>query len=330
MLILAKSALGLMVAFFASVILGWILIPILKKLKCRQSISAFTAFAHAAKNGTPTIGGLIFIIPTLITMVILYFRGSINITSNLLIILFVFLSYGLLGFIDDYLKVKAKNNDGLSIPVKLFAQVVIALVFFYIYMKDGGDTYLTITSLGLHIDLKWIYGIFILFLLVGSSNAVNLTDGLDGLAGGLSLIAFLSFGIISWGTTWVSGNEEIAILCFILVGSLLGFLVYNSHPAKVFMGDTGSLALGATLAAIAILTKHELSLALVGGVFVIEALSSIIQLIAIKKFKRKVFLMAPIHHHFEKLGYQENDIVKAFLIVGFMLGMIAIYYGVWM
>ena len=197
-------------------------------------------------------------------------------------------------------------------------------------MQGGGDAYLTITSLGINIDMKWLYGIFILFLLVGSSNAVNLTDGLDGLAGGLSLIAFLSFGIITWGTTWIAGYQEIAIFCFILVGSILGFLVYNTHPAKVFMGDTGSLSLGATLAAVAIVTKHELSLAVIGGVFVMEVLSSIIQLTAIKKFKRKVFLMAPIHHHFEKLGWEETDIVKMFLIVGFMLGMVAIYYGVWM
>ena len=330
MLILAKSILGLMLAFFAAVIIGWFLIPVLKRLNCKQSISSFTAFAHASKNGTPTIGGLIFIIPTILTMIILYLRGSVRINHNILIIMFVFISYAILGFIDDYLKVRAKNNDGLSIPTKLFAQVLIALMFFYIYMRGGGDAYLTITSIGININLGWIYGLFILFLLVGSSNAVNLTDGLDGLAGGLSLIAFLSFGIISWGTTWISGNEDIAIFCFVLAGSILGFLVYNSHPAKVFMGDTGSLALGATLAAVAILTKHELSLAVIGGVFVIEALSSIIQLTSIKKFHKKVFLMAPIHHHFEKLGFKETDIVKGFYILGFGLGMLAIYYGVWM
>ena len=263
-------------------------------------------------------------------MLVLYLRGSLEITHNLLIIIFVFVSYALLGFVDDFLKVRNHNNDGLSITQKLIIQVLIALIFFYIYMQGGGDAYLTITSLGINIDLKWLYGIFILFLLVGSSNAVNLTDGLDGLAGGLSLIAFLSFGIITWGTTWIAGYQEIAIFCFILVGSILGFLVYNTHPAKVFMGDTGSLSLGATLAAVAIVTKHELSLAVIGGVFVMEVLSSIIQLTAIKKFKRKVFLMAPIHHHFEKLGWEETDIVKMFLIVGFMLGMVAIYYGVWM
>lgn len=330
MLILAKSILGLTLGFFVSIIFGWFLIPTLKKMNLKQNISLFTAFRHAEKNGTPTIGGLIFIIPTLLTMLFLYLRGSLEISHSLLIIIFVFVSYAALGFVDDYLKVKYKNNDGLSIPQKLLVQVLIALVFFYIYMQGGGNAYLTITSLGINANLGWLYGIFILFLLVGSSNAVNLTDGLDGLAGGLSLIAFLSFGILSWGTTWVSGNQEIAIFCFILVGSLLGFLIYNTHPAKVFMGDTGSLSLGATLAAIAILTKHELSLALIGGVFVIETLSSIIQLTAIKKFGKKVFLMTPLHHHFEKLGWQETDIVKMFLIVGFMLGMIAIYYGVWM
>ena len=330
MLILAKSVLGLMLGFFISVVLGYFLIPILRKLKFKQSISSFTAFRHAAKNGTPTIGGLIFIIPTILAMLFLYIRGSLEITHSLLIIIFVFISYASLGFVDDFLKIRYKNNDGLSISQKLLVQVLIALVFFYIYMQGGGDANVTITSLGLSIDMGWIYGLFILFLLVGSSNAVNLSDGLDGLAGGLSLIAFLCFGIITWGTTWIEGYQEIAIFCFILVGSLLGFLVYNTHPAKVFMGDTGSLALGATLAAIAILTKHELSLALIGGVFVIEALSSIIQLTAIKKFKKKVFLMAPIHHHFEKMGFEETDIVKGFWIVGLALGMLAIYYGVWM
>ena len=330
MLILAKSILGLMLGFFVSVIFGWFLIPVLRKMDVKQSISLFTAFRHSSKNGTPTIGGLIFIIPTLLTMLFLYIRGSLEITHSLLIIIFVFISYGLLGFVDDFLKVKYKNNDGLSIPQKLIVQVLIALVFFYIYMQGGGNANITITSIGLDLDLGWIYGLFILFLLVGSSNAVNLTDGLDGLAGGLSLIAFLSFGIITWGSTWIEGYQEIAIFCFILVGGLLGFLVYNTHPAKVFMGDTGSLSLGATLAAIAILTKHELSLALIGGVFVIETLSSIIQITAIRKFGKKVFLMAPIHHHFEKLGWVETDIVKLFWVVGLLLAMSGIIFGVWL
>lgn len=330
MLILAKSILGLMLGFFISVFLGFIILPLLRKLNFRQNVSKHITERHLAKEGTPTIGGLIFIIPTIITMVLLYFKGSLEITSSLIIIMFVFISYSLLGFADDLKKILKHNNGGLSIMQKLIVQVLIALVFFYIYMRDGGSTHVVISSIGLDVDLKWLYGLFILFLLVGTSNAVNITDGEDGLAGGLSAIAFLSFGIISWGTTWVEGYQEIAIFCFILVGSLLGFLVYNTHPAKVFMGDTGSLGLGATLASVAILTKHELSLAVIGGVFIAETLSSMIQIISIKKFGKKVFLMAPLHHHFEKLGWSEQDIVKMFWIVGFMLGMGAIYYGVWL
>lgn len=329
MLILAKSILGLMVAFFLSVFAGLIFLPMLKKLNFRQTISEF-AESHQSKQGTPTIGGIIFIVPTLLTMLLLYLRGSLEISSSLIIIIVVFLLYSLLGFVDDMIKVVKHQNIGLTTMQKLVAQVFIAVIFFYIYMKDGGSTHLIITSLNIDWDLKWFYGIFILFLLVGTSNAVNITDGEDGLAGGLSAIAFLSFGIITWGATWVKGYQEIAIFCFVLVGALLGFLVYNSHPAKVFMGDTGSLGLGATLAAVAILTKHELSLAVIGGVFIIETLSSFIQIVSIRKFHKKVFLMAPLHHHFEKLGWAETDIVKLFWIIGFMLGMGAIYYGVWL
>ena len=167
-------------------------------------------------------------------------------------------------------------------------------------------------------------------MLVGTSNAVNITDGLDGLAAGLSVIAFLAYGIIAWNTTWLEGYQEIAIFCFILVGSLMGFLLYNTHPAKVFMGDLGSLALGGALATIAIITRHELSLALIGGVFVVETLSSGIQIIAIRKFHKKVFKMAPLHHHFEQLGWDENDIVKLFWVAGLILAMAAITYGVWL
>ena len=328
MLILAKSILGLMIGFFLAVVVGLILVPYLRKKKISQSISKFVD--HQSKAGTPTFGGFIFIIPTLLTMIFLYLRGSLEFSSSLIIVVFVFLAYAILGFVDDFKKYKEKNNKGLSILQKLIIQTLIALVFFYIYMRGGGEPTLRISFLNLNVNLGWFYGLFILFLLVGTSNAVNLTDGLDGLAGGLSAIAFLSYGIITWGTTWVQGYQEIAIFCFILVGGLLGFLVFNSHPAKIFMGDTGSQALGGALAAVAILTRHELSLAIIGGVFVVEALSSIIQIFAIRKLHRKVFLMAPIHHHFEKLGWDERDIVKMFWIVGFMLGMAAIYYGVWL
>ena len=213
---------------------------------------------------------------------------------------------------------------------KLLCQMAIALVFFYIYVVNGGNPTLEISSLGIDLNLRWFYGLFIMFMLVGTSNAVNITDGLDGLAGGLSAIAFLAYGMLAWNANWMEGNQEVGIFCFVLVGALLGFLLFNSHPAKVFMGDTGSLALGGALAATAILTKHELSLALVGGVFVVETLSSLIQIIAICKFHKKVFLMAPLHHHFEQLGWAEGDIVKVFYVVGLLLAMAAITYGVWL
>ena len=252
---------------------------------------------------------------------------KIDMTANLFVVLFVFLAYALLGYADDYLIVKKHNNKGFPIIVKLFIQLVIALVFFYIFLSSGNEP--VISALGIEINLGFLYGAFLLFVLVGSSNAVNITDGLDGLAAGLSAIAFFAFGIISWGSSWTAGNEDIAIFCFVLVGALVGFLVYNSHPAKVFMGDTGSLALGAALGSVAIISNHEFTLIVVAGVFIIETLSVIIQLIAIKKFHTKVFLIAPLHHHFEKLGWSEVDIVRLFWSVGLILSMAAIGFGVW-
>ena len=167
-------------------------------------------------------------------------------------------------------------------------------------------------------------------MLVGTTNAVNISDGLDGLCGGLSMISFLAYGIIAWNCSWLAGYQEIAIFSFILVGALIGFLMFNSHPAKVFMGDLGSLSLGGALATIAILTRHEFSLALIGGVFLIEVISSLIQIVAIRRFKKKVFLKAPLHHHFEELKWEETDIVKLFYTAGLILAMIAITYGVWL
>ena len=200
----------------------------------------------------------------------------------------------------------------------------------FIYIKNGGTTALDVSLFGIHLELGWGYALFVLFLLVATTNAVNITDGLDGLCGGLSAMAFLAYGVIAFGSTWIMGSESIALFSFTLVGSIIGFLLFNSHPAKVFMGDTGSLALGGALASIAILTHHEISLALIGGVFVIETLSSLIQIIAIRKFNKKVFLKAPLHHHFEELGWEETDIVKVFWVAGFLLAMFGVIYGVWL
>ena len=312
MLILAKAAMAILLGFILAIITGVILIPILRRFHIGQYVCHYVGERHLKKQGTPTMGGLIFIIPTIVALILLYFNDSIEISHNLIILVFVFLAYAGLGFVDDYLKIKYKNNKGLSIVAKLLVQMVIALVFFYIFMSNGGQSDLVISSLGITIPLGWTFGLFILFLLVGSSNAVNITDGLDGLAGGLSAIAFFAFGLISWNAGWMEGYQEVAIFCFILVGALLGFLVFNAHPAKVFMGDLGSLSLGAALATIAIITRHEFSLALIGGVFVVETLSSLIQIIAIRKFHKKVFKRAPLHHHFEVLGMNEQDIVRYF------------------
>ncbi len=329
MLVLAKAVMAIMLGFSFSVVFGYFAIKWLKKKHIGQQVCGDLGERHLKKNGTPTMGGIIFIIPTLIIMVALVLTGKIEFSTNLFIVLFVFIAYAILGYIDDYLIVKKHNNDGLSIFWKLALQIVIALVFFYIFMSSGNDPIVDIHTLGIKINLGWLYGMFLLFVLVASSNAVNITDGLDGLAGGLSAIAFFAFGLITWAAKWTSGNEEVAIFCFVLVGCLVGYLVYNSHPAKIFMGDTGSLALGAALASVAIITNHEITLVIVAGVFVLETLSVIIQWIAIKKFHTKVFLMAPLHHHFEKLGWSEVDVVRLFWSVGLLLSMAAIGFGVW-
>lgn len=330
MLILAKSILGLTLGFVLSIVVGLMIIPVLRKLKAGQTVSNLINKRHQLKNGTPTLGGLIFIIPPIVTILLLYLKGSIAISTNLIIVLFVFIAYAILGFIDDYLKIKYHNNKGLSTLTKLIFQVFIAVVFYTIYKYNGGSTTLEVTLLGIKWELGFFYGIFILFVLVGTTNAVNITDGLDGLCGGLSVMAFLAYGVISWGSNWINGYDGMAIFAFVLVGSIMGFLLFNTHPARVFMGDTGSLALGGALASIAILTHHEISLVIIGGVFVIETLSSFIQIIAIRKFNKKVFLKAPLHHHFEELGWSETDIVKVFWVAGFLLAMFGVIYGVWL
>ena len=329
MYVLAKSALAVMIGFIVSVLFGIFFVPFLKKRKARQVTSKFVE-AHKSKSGTPTMGGLLFYISTIITILTLFFTRKMNISTNLLIVLFVFFGYGLIGFIDDFMKVKYHSNEkGLSRIQKLVGQILIAILFFYLYIKDGSDPTIEVAALNIKINLGFMYGFFILFMLVGTSNAVNLTDGLDGLAGGLSAIAFLVYGMIAWNSPYLSGNDDIAVFCFILVGGLLGFLVFNAHPAKIFMGDTGSLALGGTLATVAILTHRELSLVMIGGVFVIETLSVILQILSVKLRGKKLFPMTPIHHTFEKLGWAETDIVRLFYVIGFILGAGAIVYGVW-
>ena len=325
MLLLTKAVFAIMIGFLFSTILGLILVPLLRRMRVGQKISEFVGVAHKKKEGTPTMGGLIFILPTIITTIGLIIFDKISYTSNLGIVLLVFIGYSCIGFLDDFLSLKKGNNEGLTTYQKLFMEVLIAIGFFYIYMKNGGQTAWVVGTLHIDLELGWIYGLAILFVLVGASNAVNLTDGLDGLAGGLSAIAFIAYALISIAV----GYDDLGIFSLILVGSLAGFLLFNTHPAKIFMGDTGSLALGAAMGAIAILTHRELTLLVVAFVFVIETLAVILQVIWVQFFHKKLFLMTPLHHHFEKLGWSENDIVKLFWVAGLVLAMAGIIFGVW-
>lgn len=325
-LLLTKSVFAIMIGFLSATVCGLLLIPFLRRKHIGQRISIYVGENHKKKEGTPTMGGLIFVVPTIIMTILLVLTNKIELTPNLIIILFVFTGYSFIGFLDDFLSIKKKNNEGLTTYQKLFLQLIIALVFFYLYMKKGGQTALIVSTLGINIEMGWFYGVFLLFILIGASNAVNLTDGLDGLTGGLSAIAFIAFSLISIAV----GFEEIGIFSFILTGALMGFLIFNTHPAKIFMGDTGSLALGAVMAAVAILTHREVTLLVVASVFVIETLSVILQVVWLRLFKHKLFLMTPLHHHFEKLGWEETDIVKLFWVVGLILTMAGIFFGVWL
>ena len=325
-MILSICFLAMMLSFILSILMGYLLIPILKRIKANQILSIYLEDNHRNKKDTPTMGGLIFIIPVLITTIFLLVFNKLKLSYSLIIVIFTFISYSLIGFIDDYLIIKKNNNKGLTENQKFIFQFIISLIFFALFMIDN-EPLLWIHFLDLKLNIGWLYGIIILFVLVASSNAVNLTDGLDGLAGGLSLICFITFGIISFNTLWLNGYQDLGIFAFILVGSLIGFLYFNINPAKIFMGDTGSLGLGGLLASYAILTRHELLLVLIGIVFVIETLSCIIQRIYYKFTKKRIFLMTPIHHTFEKKGWSERDIVKLFWVIGLIGSMLALGLG---
>ena len=225
MMILTKAVLVMMISLIISIMMGILLIPILKKIKASQHLNKYLEIRHKNKEGTPTMGGLIFIIPTVLVMLFMYIFKKITFNTTILIVILTFLFYALIGFIDDFLIIKRKNNNGLSESSKFIMQVVVAIIFFYLFMISGNEPLLWIHTLGIKMDIGFLYGIVILTVLVSSSNAVNITDGLDGLAGSLSLIAFLTLGIISYNTGWLEGYEEISLFCFSLVGSLIGFLV---------------------------------------------------------------------------------------------------------
>ena len=235
---LTKTFFVMMISFIFSLIIGSILIPILRN-NASQRISIYLEERHSSKKNTPTMGGVIFVLSTILTFILLFIFKKIKMSNGLLIIIFTFLSYSLIGFIDDYLIIKRNNNKGLKEYQKLLLQLLVSVIFFLIFMLDN-EPLLWIHTFHLKLNIGWFYGLFILLVLVSSSNAVNLTDGLDGLATGLSIIAFITFGILTYNTGWLNGYDDIGLFAFSLVGSLFGFLFFNSYPAKIFMGDTVS------------------------------------------------------------------------------------------
>mgnify|MGYP003275578139 FL=1 len=295
-----------------------------KKLKFGQIEREEGLESHKAKGGTPTMGGIVFILCAVLVVYILNFSFFQNPYVNLLT--FAFVGYGLIGFLDDYLIVVRKTNEGLKPIYKYALQSVMAIAFYMLakYFIPDFDTSISIPLLHMNVDLGWFYPVLVYIMFTAESNAVNLTDGLDGLATGLSMIATSVFVIFAI----MNKNYEVAIYAMVIVGALLGFMYFNYHPARIFMGDTGSLALGGMLAALAVLTNQELLLILIGGVFLMETLSVVIQVVSFKTRGKRVFKMAPIHHHFEMLGWSEQQVVISFWFLGFICGIIGIVLGV--
>jgi len=315
----------MLIAFFTAVLLSPGMIKLLKRLNFGQSIREEGPKTHQKKSGIPTMGGLVILSATLISSLFMtaYFYG---IGPETLLLIFVTFAFGLLGFLDDFIKVVFKRNLGLTSGQKFLGQIAISLVFYLVLRDYGFSDTVKIPGVDYSLPLGWLYAPFAVFWLVGFSNALNLTDGLDGLLSGTAAIAFGAYGILAW----YQGQYEVALFAVAVVGAVLGFLVFNAHPAKVFMGDTGSLALGGSLTAIALLTKLELLLLIIGGVFVIETLSVILQVISFKTTGKRIFRMSPLHHHYELSGWSEWRIVATFCTAGLLFAALGIYIEVWL
>ena len=319
-------------ALLISFLLGPWLIATLQRLQIGQTIRKVGPESHFVKEGTPTMGGALILLAIILPTLLWADLTNIYIWVTLLVIS----GYGAIGFIDDYLKVVRKNSDGISARQKMFWQIAIAFIAMVLLYNNGLDTQLSLPFFK-HIkpDLGIFYIPFAILVIVGSSNAVNLTDGLDGLAIGPMIIASATFLLLAYlvgnaklsgylQITGIQGAGELAILCGAMVGAGLGFLWFNAYPAQVFMGDVGSLSLGGALGIIAVITKNEFVLVIVGGIFVIEALSVIVQVISFRYWGRRVFRMAPIHHHFELKGWAEPKIIVRFWIISIVLALIAL------
>lgn len=304
------------IAFLIVVILGPIFIPMLAKFKFGQTVRDDGPQTHLQKNGTPTMGGVIMIIAILITGLT---RAKID--KDLLVGLICITGFGFVGFLDDFIKIKMKRSLGLKAYQKIILQFALALfVAYYQYSASPSATQIMVPFTDYVINLGPLYVPIMMFIIIGTVNAVNLTDGLDGLASGVTLIVSSFFMILA--TT--IGNSDVAILAAATGGACLGFLGFNSYPAKVFMGDTGSMALGGAVVSFAVLTNSVLLIPIVGGIYFAEAISVIIQVLSFKLTGKRVFKMAPIHHHFEQCGWPETRVVFIFWITTVVLAWIGI------
>lgn len=330
-----RSAGAALTALIVSFLLGPTLIAWLRRLKVGQHVRDDGPKTHLTKQGTPTMGGVL-IIAALVSSTLLWSDLS---NRYVWVVLFATLAFGGIGFWDDYLKMVKKRSTGLLAREKFGLQIAAALLIgFFLYYLSGDPTvdHLTVPFVKkMVIDLGWFYIPFAVIVVVGSSNAVNLTDGLDGLAIGLVGIAATANAFIVYlggnriisdylKIQYIAGSGELTVFCGAMLGTCLGFLWYNAHPAEVFMGDTGSLSLGGALGALALVTKHELILIIVGGIFVVETFSVMLQVASFKLTGKRIFKMAPIHHHFEQIGWPESKVIVRFWIVGIILALAAI------
>ncbi len=314
--VLVSYILTFAIAFLICIIIAPVLIPFLHKLKFGQEIREEGPVWHKKKAGTPTMGGIIFIVGSLLATIFV-----IRDISTIVVMLFA-LGFGLIGFADDYIKVVLKRNLGLTALQKLLLQIALSVAFVIVLNSLGmlnTDIYIPFTTMS--VDLGWFYIIFAAFIMIGFTNAVNLTDGLDGLATSITAIVSLFFAI----ATFFVGNRALAVFMIALAGGCIGFLVFNRYPAKVFMGDTGSLFLGGALAAASIVLKMPFILVIAGIIYVVEALSVILQVASFKLTGKRIFKMSPIHHHFEMCGWKEVKIVLVFCAVSIVFCIIAYF-----
>ena len=291
-------------------------IPFLQRLKFGQSIREEGPRSHQKKSGTPTMGGVLFPLAILVPLFILVLGGDKIDTEGLYPVLFLFVGHFMVGFLDDYIKVVLKRNLGLKAREKIIAQLILSAVF--AYFMDIKTVWVPV--LNLNFDMGWLYYPFVFLVIIGTTNAVNLTDGLDGLLASVTVPVSIAFAVICAAM----GKTSLLFVSVALLGTMLGFLRFNAYPARVFMGDTGSLAIGGIIAGVALATDTTLLLVLVGGVYVLEALSVIIQVISFKTRGKRVFRMSPVHHHFELGGWSEQKVVAVFATVSLILSILGV------